>query len=701
MKKVLALVILGFISFQCFGQGFNWEWARSSSGTPLDSFGEVGGSVASNPIAGVYLTGSIQADTAVFNSDTVTGILNTYIYFLARYDGNGRLKWIQTPKNYVNLGVCKGVAVATDEVGNAYLTGDFSSDSLYFGNICLHAAINPAVATSVFTAKFDTGGHVLWANKIDNAISYAVAADISGYLYVTGTYDGDSLVIGDTVLRNPGATAFFLTKYDSIGNVVWAQCAGGQSGAYAQAITTDNAGNIYITGATLSNSFMIGDTVISTPGPAIFAAKFNAAGYLLWINVSNHMQQHNIYLGGIAVDLMGNVIITGAYYPSITFDSVTLYTNNIAYNLFIAKFSPAGQLIWAKAPESSSSIYGVAVTTDMDSNIYVTAGGVALGPDTVAFDSVITIQNANVPLYLVKLSPSGSVTKAQLFGSGGSILNSVSSQNSVSIDRTGNGYIAGVYGDGNCACQMVVGNDTLAWSGGFVAKFKADSLVCNLAQPILTSSANAICINDSAHICASLNFTSYNWNSGQTTPCINATQSGYYLVTVTDQNYCTAVSNSLELLIDTPAQISILTNHDTLSTNYGIGIQWFLNGAPIPGDTTNQIIATKAGQYTVQITDSNGCTALSNPVTITSINNVTENAITIYPNPSVGNWQLAVSNDLIDASFQIWDEAGQVIYQSKITSTSSNIQLTGVAGGIYFLKINTPEGLVVRKLVKL
>jgi hypothetical protein len=55
--------------------------------------------------------------------------------------------------------------------------------------------------------------------------------DSQNNLYITGYYSGDEITFGDTTLNHyngsEGWGSFFLTKYDSYGNVIWAKTAGG------------------------------------------------------------------------------------------------------------------------------------------------------------------------------------------------------------------------------------------------------------------------------------------------------------------------------------------------------------------------------------------------------------------------------------------------------------------------------------------
>ncbi|MDB5281651.1 MAG: hypothetical protein JWO06_726 [Bacteroidota bacterium] len=146
--------------------------------------------------------------------------------------------------------------------------------------------------------------------------------------------------------------------------------------------------------------------------------------------------------------------------------------------------------------------------------------------------------------------------------------------------------------------------------------------------------------------------------------------------------------------------VSVRRSGDTLIASNASTYQWYFNGNPIVGDTANHIVTSNAGNYTVLITDINGCTALSSPVAFTSIKPLTDDHIIIYPNPSTGKWQLTTNPEYIGAEMQIFDASGRLVFKSEIKNIQSEINLN-VPNGIYFLRLGNSENTVVSKLVKL
>ena len=73
----------------------------------------------------------------------------------------------------------------------------------------------------------------------------------TGNVYVTGYFQSPSFTFGTTTLTNSsigtiGNYDILVIKYDSSGNPLWAKGAAGTSGEYAENISTDANGNIFV-----------------------------------------------------------------------------------------------------------------------------------------------------------------------------------------------------------------------------------------------------------------------------------------------------------------------------------------------------------------------------------------------------------------------------------------------------------------------
>lgn len=221
----------------------------------------------------------------------------------------------------------------------------------------------------------------------------------------------------------------------------------------------------------------------------------------------------------------------------------------------------------------------------------------------------------------------------------------------------------------------------------------------------VTSNKTVMCSGDSARVCAPSGFTSYLWNTGETDSCINAKLAGNYYVTVTDNSNCTAESNHIAVNVYALPPVSIVVNGDTLSSFGAITYQWIFNGTPIPNATDSVYLVTQHGSYTLAVTDTNGCFALSLPVIISSTPpNLPfgEELVHIYPNPAKENFILQTSAPGLEQNLlaELFDVTGRKIFDKKIISAVTEFDISELMRAVYFLKISGKDFSVTKKLVK-
>ncbi len=82
----------------------------------------------------------------------------------------------------------------------------------------------------------------------------------------------------------------------------------------------------------------------------------------------------------------------------------------------------------------------------------------------------------------------------------------------------------------------------------------------------------------------------------------------------------------------------------------------------------------------------------------TSVNEINEeeNAIIVYPNPATTT--LTISGNITNAAVQVFDISGKLLL--KIIPDANQLDISHLCSGMYFLKLTTNEGSVVRKFVK-
>ncbi len=185
-------------------------------------------------------------------------------------------------------------------------------------------------------------------NGVDEA--FAVATDVSGNVYVTGSSTGIS-----------SGLDYATVKYNASGQEQWAMRYNGPGGVVdiASAIAVDAAGNVYVTGAS-TGTLTLSDYA---------TVKYNSAGQEQWVARYNGPVNGPDEAFSVAVDAAGNVYVTGQSLSGTNYDYATI------------KYNSAGVLQWAArydGPQASADNAAV-VRVDGSGNVYVTGGSTGSG----------------------------------------------------------------------------------------------------------------------------------------------------------------------------------------------------------------------------------------------------------------------------------------------------------------------------------
>ncbi|MBX2979602.1 MAG: T9SS type A sorting domain-containing protein [Flavobacteriales bacterium] len=204
--------------------------------------------------------------------------------------------------------------------------------------------------------------------------------------------------------------------------------------------------------------------------------------------------------------------------------------------------------------------------------------------------------------------------------------------------------------------------------------------------------------------------TSYQWSlngspiTGADGASITVTEAGSYSVQISTSAGCSsAASAAVEITVNPlPAAPVITQNVGTLSTAASGSLQWYLNGNALPNATGSSIEASQNGNYTVVVTDANGCSNTSEIFAFNSVglSEVGAASWNVYPNPSNGNFFISVPNAGLSATYYtVHDATGKLVLQGALTSTVSAIQLPDAQSGMYFLRIVQQDESSTRRIV--
>lgn len=226
----------------------------------------------------------------------------------------------------------------------------------------------------------------------------------------------------------------WLCSFQNSNEIANISSLGGTSNDTGKKITVNSNGEIIVTGI-FQGTLSSGTNSITSNGfYDIFIAKYTKSGDLIWIKKAGGNSFD--LCTGIATDNLNNIYITGLIDGTAYFGTTSV-TSNGAADFFVAKYDTNGNLIWVKSAGGSSDDAGIGnFKIDNSGNIYIS--GYFQG--TALFDSFTLNSQGGYDTFLAKYRSDGSVEWVKR---GGGTDWDIS--NGTSIDTNGNVYITGTF----------------------------------------------------------------------------------------------------------------------------------------------------------------------------------------------------------------------------------------------------------------
>ncbi len=304
-----------------------------------------------------------------------------------------------------NETLVQSYACVSDAAGNTYVAGSSSGITVWGTNSV--TSLGGYGNDDMVLVKYSPTGGVLWVRKAAGSSKEegrALSLDGAGGVYLAGTTTSDVLPLSTnvSVFNEVNTVEFFLARYDGNGNLLWANrggswmvtpfTAGSSANVWPNSLAVDSGGNPVVAGRFVGNP-MFGGTIHSnqftsltytngviltnrfqTASPSsrtedLFLAKFSSSGNILW--ATNHGSTNVEYISSIALDSGNNIYAAGSFNKSTTLGASN-FTNS-AYAPFLARFSPSGVPVWASnLSEPTNNNAGRAWSVVVDSSNHVT-----------------------------------------------------------------------------------------------------------------------------------------------------------------------------------------------------------------------------------------------------------------------------------------------------------------------------------------
>lgn len=372
--------------------------------------------------------------------------------------------------------------IAVDKDDNIFITGhslslDFPTKNAgggaYFQGT--HAGWGAMIIT-----KFNNIGIQLWSTFYDGGFGSSIDTDENGNVFITGSAYGTFPTqnsYGGTYFQETHAGGdwdAFILKFNTNGVRQWATYYGGDFDDRGSAITTDDNGNVFVTGTTKSSNFPTqnsGDGAYFQGTKAVagawweedlFILKFNTNGVRQWATYYGGSYYDRIGNNSLSVDGNGNLFIAGWTYSS---DFPTQNLGGGAYfqgtnaggsngDLFILNFNNTGVRLWSTFYGGSGTDNETSIASDKKGNIFIVCqthsfnmptqnpgGGAYFQP---------TISGIWYDIFIIKFSNNGVRQWATYYGG---TQDDGTYGTTVTIDNNGNVFIGGMSGSSDFPTQ--------------------------------------------------------------------------------------------------------------------------------------------------------------------------------------------------------------------------------------------------------
>jgi hypothetical protein len=192
---------------------------------------------------------------------------------------------------------------------------------------------------------------------------------------------------------------------------------------------------------------------------------------------------------------------------------------------------------------------------------------------------------------------------------------------------------------------------------------------------------------------------SFVWSTGGTTASVANLPAGTHTVTVTDGAGCTTTQTVTVAALPAPNPTFTASGNTLTAAQTWVTYQWLLNGSNISGANANSFTATASGSYSLMVTDSNGCSGVSDTtnITIVGIANAMQDwtEISIYPNPARDEFRLRTESPIGYAiTVNITDMFGRKLYSEGLPQLGHEVafDLKAFANGTYMVEVFSEMG---------
>jgi hypothetical protein len=505
-----------------------------------------------------------------------------------------------------------------------------------------------------------------------------IKKDSKNNTFIAGVIgNGNGLAFFDTIAisQKINRRYIFLAKYDSTEKVIWVKKFAPAIAHLSVGMDIDDKDNLYITGRFNDTAFFDTITLISQGQYNGFVAKINNNGDIKWVKEISS----SIYASGNAIysDKSTGVFFTGIYNSTMEIDTFQLSNTSNIVTTFIGRVDTLGNIIWIKSSLGSGNAFGQDIQGS-NNMLYVTGDF----EKDISFNGVqFNNSNGFTDIFIVKFDSEGNLLWLKSAGGTDSEY-----ARSMSVDSNSDIYITGTF-------WAIAQFDTFfIQSNGlgdvFLVKYNKDGIV----NWVKNAGGND---GDGGYQIAIKNESLYltglfrqNAQFADTVLNSNGKEDVFWAKYNTLQGEFICVRSAGGMYDDQGKAIYVDYNVLLLAGNYG-NDNIELDGVILPA--CNSCSNVFFGKTCLP------CDSTGNPEDVYETIQE-QSSFTIYPNPNNGNFELRILNDALmhtKSEISIYNTIGQEVYHVLLKNTTTQLNLTALARGFYYVKF----GGEVQKMV--
>jgi hypothetical protein len=227
-------------------------------------------------------------------------------------------------------------------------------------------------------------------------------------IFIAGTF-GDDFNIGNKNLFINGLEDIFISKINTNNETVWAKSLGSNDRDKITGFRLFEDSLIYFSGVFWDNITF--DTIsLSAIGNALFVAQLDSSGNAKWVNKIYGNGSKTINEG--VTDNNGNYYITGSFSANLYFPNDTLTAQGLE-DAFVAKYDKNGLFLWAKSIGYQRYTEATGLTVNNIGAVYIAGqfnGRVIFGNDTLWASAL------DFDLFFAKYDANGNLIFGKRFG---------------------------------------------------------------------------------------------------------------------------------------------------------------------------------------------------------------------------------------------------------------------------------------------